>query len=54
MRLLRHPHIVDLHSCFVDGPSIYLILGACNYGIATFLYSEALAGRIVIFSRFRC
>uniref|UniRef100_A0A183G1X8 Protein kinase domain-containing protein n=1 Tax=Heligmosomoides polygyrus TaxID=6339 RepID=A0A183G1X8_HELPZ len=41
MRLLRHPHIVDLHSCFVDGPSIYLILGACNYGIATFLYSEA-------------
>lgn len=34
MRLLRHPHIVDLHSCFVDGPSIYLILGACNYGSA--------------------
>lgn len=34
MRLLRHPHIVDFHMCFVDGPSIYLILGTCTYGSA--------------------
>ncbi|KAK6061859.1 hypothetical protein COOONC_00466, partial [Cooperia oncophora] len=33
MRLLRHPHIVDFHACFVDGPSIYLVLGGCNYGL---------------------
>nr|CDJ80434.1 Serine threonine protein kinase-related domain containing protein [Haemonchus contortus] len=35
MRLLRHPHIVDFHACFVDGLSIYLVLGSCNYGSAS-------------------
>ncbi|VDM56189.1 unnamed protein product [Angiostrongylus costaricensis] len=32
MKLLRHPHIVDFHACFVFGPSIYLVLGGCSYG----------------------
>ncbi|KJH46811.1 kinase domain protein [Dictyocaulus viviparus] len=32
MKLLRHSHIVDLQACFVFGPSIYLVLGACSYG----------------------
>ncbi|KAK6031412.1 kinase domain protein [Ostertagia ostertagi] len=33
--LLRHPHIVDFHASFVDGPSIFLVLGSCNYGSAS-------------------
>lgn len=32
MKLLRHTHIVDLHACFVYGPSIYMVLGGCCYG----------------------
>ncbi|RCN26249.1 hypothetical protein ANCCAN_28025 [Ancylostoma caninum] len=33
MKLLRHPHIVDFHASFVDGLSLYLILGSCAYGM---------------------
>ncbi|CAJ0599120.1 unnamed protein product [Cylicocyclus nassatus] len=32
MKLLRHPHIVDFHAAFVDGLSLYLVLGGCSYG----------------------
>uniref|UniRef100_A0A0K0DJU9 Protein kinase domain-containing protein n=1 Tax=Angiostrongylus cantonensis TaxID=6313 RepID=A0A0K0DJU9_ANGCA len=36
MKLLRHPHIVDFHACFVFGPSIYLvILGSVSDVIST-------------------
>ncbi|KHJ94051.1 hypothetical protein OESDEN_06024 [Oesophagostomum dentatum] len=45
MKLLRHPHIVDFHAAFVEGLSLYLVLGSSSYGsVADIMMSSYQCG----------